>query len=349
MVPLSDCRADGNLPTPPDGALRLLVIVLGVALLVLLAGSVVSAEGSGATALAQDGTNDSVSITTGDNVTTPPETVTIEGEEFSVASIARVAVGDELAVTVTAPQLERYELNVYTLDERIQTFETGEANQSFTFETGTAQGGDLPPGSYVIAVVDNQDVKAVKPLVVADRGITLSAPDQVEQGEEFSVSATVHGGTAETTLELVELVVWNGETRERLELTETGTGTFEGNLSDLPAGTAEIYAVAIDEERIGGEKNAIGVSSPLTVEVGSESGTPAMQETNPIITGDGANGADDSSTGQADEDASTVISPTENDTDADDDGAGLGVLVALVGLGSILGTAGWRRRQGRTT
>lgn len=289
--------------------------------------------------------NESVEITTRDDFSVPEETVTVEGEEFRVDSISRLPVGATVAVTVSAPAVDRYELNLYTLEETIQTFRTGEGTEAFEFTTGTDAGVDAGPGSYVLAVVDNQDFKAVQPVVVADQAVTLAAPTAVESGEELSVSATIESFTEQTTPASVELVVWNDETQERIELEEVTDGTYEGGVADLPIGTYDVYAAVIDEEEVGGEENFIGLSESLTVEVSETVASVEHQETTPLaagnetIAGDDSTDRDDGVGADGDgaggeNDSNDVLRPSADDgtDDADGDGAGFGFSLAIVGV-----------------
>lgn len=274
---------------------------------------------------------------------TPEDTVTVEGDQFTVSSVGVVGAGETMTVRVDAPADERYQINLYTLDQQIQAFRAGSGDETVTFETDS-----LEPSSYVVAIDDNGEFFAVHPVVVSGYDVTVSVPERAPAGEGFDAEVTIEHRAGDLDPGAVELAVWNGRTRERVGTTRVADGVYRASVPALANGTYRVSGAVIAENRVDGEENPLGVSEPTTLAVdesldepvggpqrpadgdppddGSANGSDAGAEA-----GDDPGSADDSS---ADDD---VISPAANGSSDDGDGAGFGVVVAVLGLaGSAL-------------
>jgi len=299
---------------------------------------------------------------------TPAETLTVEGEEFTVTEVARVQPGEEIEVDVTTTRFGNFQVNLYTIDEEVQDFQTVGGDETVTFGTD-----GLDPGSYLVAAVEDREFLAVQPVTVAGYAVAVDAPSTADTGSAFDATVTLEAIDETKAIGRVELVVWNDETRERIEMTPTGDSTYETTVDGVPAGTYDVYAVVVAEQQVDGEDDVIGYSDPqtLTVRDAPETPTPTPTET-PTVTPTDTSPTPtrtatprDGPTTATPTDASTGATPTETPTDsstttptetptdgsggvltpagpdeatpADDDGAGFGVLAALGALVVILG------------
>jgi len=305
-----------------------------------------------------------VSISIDGSFETPEETVTVDGEEFTVTQVRRVHPGEAFDVTVSADVRQPYQINVYTLDEQVQDFKRGLGDSQVTFETEF-----LDPGSYLVAAVAEDGVLAVHPLTVSGYAPEVDAPSTVDEGTPFDVRIQLEELDDTKSVGRVEVVVWNDDTRERFTATQVDGDTYEARVEGLSNATYDVYAVVIAEETVDGEDDVIGLSDPgnLTVRevvatptvtpTPTDGGTPATPtRTTPATPTDSSPTPTQTST-----DPPETPTDTETPTDAngdlitpggggetasdDDDGSGFGVLVAFGALVAIVGGAVYRRRQ----
>ena len=305
-----------------------------------------------------------VSISIDGSFETPEETVTVDGEEFTVTQVRRVHPGEEFDVAVSADVRQPYQINVYTLDEQVQDFKRGLGDSQVTFETEF-----LDPGSYLVAAVAEDGVLAVHPLTVSGYAPTVDAPSTVDEETPFDVTIQLEELDDTKAIGRVEVVVWNDETRERFTATQVDGDTYEATVDGLANASYDVYAVVLAEESVDGEDDVIGLSDPgnLTVRevVSTPTVTPTPTDGGTPTTPTGTTPATPTQTSPTTPTATPTDPPstpidTEKPTDAnddlitpggdedtasdDDDGSGFGVLTvfgALVVLVSGLLYARW--------
>jgi hypothetical protein len=272
---------------------------------------------------------------------TPTDTVTVEGEQFTVSGVGTAAQGEELTVSVDAPADAEYQINLYTLDQQVQDFRAATGSETVTFDTSL-----VDPGSYVVAAVDNQEFFAVHPVVVTDYSITTAFPDQVPTDTAVSGSVTIEPTPGENPVGAVEVVLWNSTWRDRIPLTTTESGRYTGTVPGLANGTYRVSTVVIAAERIDGEENVLAVSEPATLVADPTLTTPINDTDNVSDPGEGPGSNTDGQSEPAEDDNGGVISPNNGSTTADASGEGFGLLTALFagvlvfGAGRLVSAAG---------
>lgn len=243
-------------------------------------------------------------ITVDTGLETPTKTVTLEGESFEVSGIAEVRSGDDLPVSVTAPEGESYRVYIYNSEKEIVDHQYQSSGDSVTFST---EGYDA--GTYSLALYMDGDYQAIYPFVVEAADIAITAPDTATVGEDLDVSATVESTSTDATITDVEMVVHGGETTKRKTATESGgkySTTFE--TEDMQSGTYSIYAVVKnDSTTANGEPELIGVSGETSVTLDDPAETTATSSAS-------GGGQDDSPTteapGTTETETTTSSSPT---------------------------------------
>jgi hypothetical protein len=256
---------------------------------------------------------------------TPTDSVTVEGEQFTVSAVGVASEHEGITVSVDAPANAEYQINLYTLDQQIQDFRTATGPETVTFDTNL-----VDPGSYVVAAVDNDDFFAVHPVVVTDYNQTTVVPDRVPTNTAVSGAVTVEAKPGENPIGSVELAVWNKTWRNRSVLKSRGNRRYTGSLPGLSNGTYRVSAVVVASERIDGEKNVLAVSKPATIVADptitapiNDSDDISPPQTDPNSTGNG-------SADPVQDDG--IISPSGGTESADDSGDGFAWYTAFISV-----------------
>jgi hypothetical protein len=306
-----------------------------------------------------------VSISIEGSFETPSDTVTVDGEEFTVTQVTKLRPDDVMTVVTSAPRDKRYQVNVYTLTEDVQASDRGETGPGKTsFRTEF-----IDPGSYLVAAVDRDGVLDVQPITVVGYETNVDLPSTVDEDTPFEATVQLEEIDNTKSVGRVEVVIWNDDGRERIEANQLGEHTYEATVDGLANETYDVYAVVVAEEQIEGEDNVIGLSDPQNLTVREVVATPTPTPTPTGITtptetptDDGTGGDDETPTTtptESDPTPTPTITPTETtpaSTDtatesggddlltpvektetASDDGNGFGVLAALVAIaGAVL-------------
>lgn len=203
----------------------------------------------------------SYDVSVSDSVATPPESVTVEGTTFTIASSGRVPRGGTIDVRVRTTVAEDYQINLYDSDKNVLAWRDANGSTSVTFDTGT-----LDPGTYVVgAVVD--DPRDIQPVVVAGTRVGVDAPATVERGDAFTVRADLSPIGSAPAKSGAEAVIWNGADRHRLAMTRVDAKTYRIQVDDLPVGDYSLVVGVEGTDSIEGEKELVGLSDRSRISV----------------------------------------------------------------------------------
>lgn len=252
-------------------------------------------------------------LTVDDSEEVPERTVTIEGEEYRIDAIGQVTPGEDLRVTVDAPDEEStYRLRLYDSDmNQLQTRKrTGD--ETVTFVTDCQ---DCDPGTYMVGLYEDGELLVVHPAVIAGYDVTLEMPDSAEEGETVEATITVEEGALSGQPHTVELALGNGGGEERrMEAThESGTTyTTSVDLEGLDPGSYHVYAGALSDETVADsdKREALAISSSHTLEVTT---TDDSDDGDGDSGGDGTDDEQYSSGGETSETSTPTqtVTPTE--------------------------------------
>ncbi|GAB6878820.1 hypothetical protein JCM17823_10940 [Halorubrum gandharaense] len=245
------------------------------------------------------------SIDVENSIDTPEQQVEIEGNSYTISSIARVVAPDDIVIEHSGPSGEQYDVYLYDSagDIRQEQFNQEEGDPPVEFSTD-----DETPGTFVAALEDdNNAIAAIHPVVIAAYDVSLDGvPDEMTAGEEVSVTAEL-SSIEERPIEEVQLVVWNGNSEDELSMTDEGDGTYTATYDEFEEGDYELY-VAVrgeDEVEVKDELEILGLSdsSSLTVNEADNGGNGGS--------GGGGGGGGGGGAGAGDGETTT---PTETET-----------------------------------
>jgi len=247
---------------------------------------------------AQDG---SFTVAIADSIDTPSQEVTIDGDSYTVDSIARISQGEELTVRTDGPDDESYRVYIHSVEDGSRSvydtkYVSADGSRSVSFDTSSFEAG-----SYVVSIYHDGTYYDPHPLVIPAYDVTVSVPDSVAASGTLEISPTLTEVTGDETVDSVEVVVANDDTTRRLEATQSGESyVADLDLDSIPTGDYQVHAVVYGTEATPGETNeVIGISDAtgLTVEAESASTT--------------SGGTGGSSTTSAPTESTTEATPTE--------------------------------------
>ncbi|WP_256546734.1 hypothetical protein [Halobellus inordinatus] len=256
------------------------------------------------------------SIHASESVDTEQRTVTVDGEEHQIRSVARVAVNNDLTANVEAPEGKTVPVEVRNSDREIFTRTEQTGSGTVSVDTSSAD-----PGSYVLVLWNENgyEVEDVQPLVVAGWDASLSAPTAVEQGESLSATVTIDELTAMPEPESVEVVFTHEDSVvSRVDAEKTADGEYEATLdSDRDLGTYRVYANVRNTTTVDGRHEVVGVTDSHTIEIKSTTTTetPGEQtETETGSTGSGGGGSQPAATTTTSSETTTATHSTTSTT-----------------------------------
>ena len=291
----------------------------------------------------------------------PTETVTFEGQTYTLNSVSRIASGESVTVTTSVPDGASYDLNLRGPDNQLISSEslTGDASNTFSFF------GSGEAGTYAATIQDDGSTVAVHPIVIAGYDITVDDPGSVAAGGEVTVTASVTERDVErhSSLDTVQVIVGNEDVQAVQELTADDDGSYTGTIStaDIEPDTYNVYAVVRGDEEVRQRAELLGVSETvsLTVESGetatdsetggagggggepttTETSTP-MQTDTPTATSESsmqtATPAEPTTTDNSDVIVISTSDGTETPTTATDaDGPGFTAVLAVIAFLAI--------------
>ncbi|WP_286672166.1 PGF-CTERM sorting domain-containing protein [Halorarius halobius] len=231
----------------------------------------------------------SIEIT--DDIDTPSRNVDIEGETFTVSSVAQRSPGEELAVPVDAPDSSiQYEVYLYNEDFEIVDTKAMQGDGTARFQTGS-----YAAGSYLAAVYYDGDVDALHPVVIAGYTTSLSIDSSVESGESTTATVEVQAGSESLPPHRVQVVIGSDSKSIRTDATKQSTGTYTATVDvDLSPGSYFAYGVVRGSSETENGRDVVLSVSPgqdLTVTEASTS-TPTESPSDGGGTGGGGTGGD---------------------------------------------------------
>ncbi|MFC6723297.1 hypothetical protein ACFQE1_02580 [Halobium palmae] len=204
-------------------------------------------------------------ITIESSIDTPDTTITVDGEEYPVSSVGRVAAGDSMRIESSAPSGAEYDIYLYNSNGEIADTADGPA---WTVDTS-----NFDPGSYVAVLYSDGEFKAVQPVVFSPFEIEMDVPNSIDSSAETEVTIEPTEITDADDISVVEVVFTNDETTRRINATEAEDGTYTATLpTDVPAGEYRIYSTIRGEERYNERNELLGISDSQEVAVEEANG-----------------------------------------------------------------------------
>lgn len=277
-------------------------VVLFVAVLGLAA---VAVPGAGATGYLNPSAQQSdFTISTPNSVEIPERAVTIDGTDYQVAAVGRVAQGDTLRVDVEDPNDRSYDVYLYSRNNEIEQTDAMEGSGTATFSTDS-----LEPGTYLAGVYYDGKLRVVEPVIVEGYTVSIDPPSSVDRGETATVELSVTE-TAGGSVDRIQVVLGDSSTAVRVNATESESGGYVATIptEEFSPGTYNIYGVVRGtKETDGGRDIILGLSDGQSVKITDPTPTPT-----PTPTSD-SNDDDGGTVGDSDDDSGTV-SPTATQT-----------------------------------
>lgn len=274
------------------------VILLSVA--VLVGGSVAGASG--------------YSISATPEIDVPSRTAEFGGTEYTIDSITRTTADSGLSVSTDVPSNTSYFIQLRNPDNQIDSrqLKYGDANYDISnFGSGEA-------GSYAV-VIERNGIKAVHPVVIPGYTLSVTVPQEVEQGKAIPVTATVTERDVDkhSELDYVEVVAGDSGTTVRQTLSKSGDSEYTANLStsDFEAGTYDLSVVVRGEAKVRGRNEIVGIADPQPINI-TEPATPTATSTATPDDGDSTSGTGGSGGGTTGDviNSDSTETPTEKGT-----------------------------------
>jgi len=256
------------------------VRAIGVCLLAVVAVATVGAAISGYT------------ISGSDAIETPTQTVSYQGQEYTISGVSRITEDGSVTVTTTVPSGTGYYINLRGPENQLISSDRVQGNASHTF----SYFGSGEAGTYAATIQDGGNTVAVHPIVIAGYAITVSSPGEVTTGEEVTIRAAVTERSVQkhSSLDSVEVVVGNDDIESQQSMTKVDDDTYETTVSTdgLAANTYSVYVLVRGNKTVRQRAEILGVSN--TVELTVTDGTTTEPTNDGDETGGGGGISDDS-------------------------------------------------------
>ena len=202
-----------------------------------------------------DSTSSNFSITVPGSTDVPDRSVVIDDQDFGshvfeVDAIKKLDPGDELVVNVGADTSAEYQVEVFDRELNTALFKTPTTGDgSFTF--GSSETSGLDTGSFVIAVMVDNDPRAVFPLVARAYGVSVRetlAGIQTCGNLTVTADLTDLGSGAPISRVQLSIMSTDSTTAGSVAMEEIEPNVYQGTIDDL--GENEYWhgvAVAGDE------------------------------------------------------------------------------------------------------
>lgn len=270
------------------------------------------------------------SISDSSAIETPTETVTFEGQTYTIDSVSRIRTDGSVTVSTTVPSGAAYELNLRGPDNQLidSDRKTGDVSHTFSYF------GPGEAGTYAASIQDGGSTVAVHPIVVAGYEMSVTEPDSVTAGDEVTLEVTVDELPVKkhSNLDRVEVIVGNEDVEVQQTMTKQ-SGTIYSTTVDtdtISPGTYNVYAVVRGDETVRQRDEILGVSDTvdLTIEEqatetdapdGSGGGGGSSVDTTPTETVTETSTADRTETAvQTQTDQTTATETEATDTDSEE-------------------------------
>jgi len=203
------------------------------------------------------------------SVSTPEETIELEGSEYLVDGIGVIEPGEPIEIEVTSP--EQYRLYLYNTDEKSvydDIWSADETRVAMGTEDDVLDTSNLEAGTYMLSLEPRgEGRKAVYPVVVQEFDLSVEFPETVSAGEEAEFTATVEPSEAAADVDTVNVAIWNSDSEEvtDIELVPDGEGEYSTTVDSGQFAEAEynVYGGVL------GEDEAQGYPAPVAVDNGA--------------------------------------------------------------------------------
>ena len=216
-------------------------------------------------------------LTSSDSVNIPEQTVSIDGDEYTVDSFATVRVDGTVTVQASGPDGVRFDILLYNSDEQIVASDSVEGSQTLNFDLSS-----FDSGTYTFVIDDpDGEIQAVLPLIIEGYAIDVDLPSEVTTRQNVQVSAELTRlDGADTSPETVEInIIRNGET-EFVEMERIDDSTYQTTISFNSPGVRDLIVGVRGGDVVDGKQELLAVSdqSELTVITPTPSPTPTETE-----------------------------------------------------------------------
>lgn len=281
--------------------LGLLVLMLFVGSGIGVSGGAGIDAGGGIEGVSTAGADTEYVLSMASSVDVEPQTVTLEGTDYTFTEIGKTTAESEFDVTADVPGGSEYSIYIYNKDEQIQDTQRMEGSGTATFDAGS-----FDPGTYLLAINGpDGGTRAVMPLVVTGYEVAQSHPSTATPGENVTINVDVSrtDSDAEATSRVSIVITYDGEERE-VTAERITDGEYEATVTLEEKGEYAVYTGVHGESEIDGEKQLVGISEQSTISVADDTG-----DGNDDDTGDSNGG-----TGDADGDSTETATTTETRT-----------------------------------
>jgi hypothetical protein len=211
------------------------------------------------------------SISDSSAIETPTQTVTFEGQTYTIDSVSRIRTDGSVTVSTTVPSGAAYDLNLRGPDNQIIVSERKTGNGSHTF----SYFGSGEAGTYAASIQDGGNTVAVHPIVIAGYDMSVTEPDTVTAGETVTLEATVSELSVDkhSNLDRVEVIVGNDDVEVEETMTKESGDTYTATVDtdSLDPGTYNVYAVVRGDETVRQRDEVLGVSDTVDLTVEEQS------------------------------------------------------------------------------
>ncbi|MDT3435583.1 hypothetical protein [Haloarcula sp. 1CSR25-25] len=240
----------------------------------------------------------------------PDQTVTYESTEYSITSITRVFAGESVTTEANVPDDASYEIKFRGPDNQLISSDRYSGDTTHTVDYF----GNGEAGTYAITIRDENELKAVYPVVLAGYSVSVAAPTSIESGQSLAVTANLTEKDIQThsSLDRVEVVIGDDDIAARQQMNKEQAGQYTANIStaDIEPASYNLYVVVRGDEDVRQRAEVLAVSdlSSLTI---SERSTSTVTETESDSGASGSGGGGDTG---ADDAEPTVTEETPTQT-----------------------------------
>jgi len=208
-----------------------------------------------------------------DAISTPEETIEIEGTEYSVDGVGVIKPGEPIEIEVTSQDL--YTIYLYNTDEKIEYSDVWTADKNrvaMGTEDDSLNTSTLEPGTYMLSLEpQGQGRQAVYPVVVEEFDLSVDYPTSATVNEEIKVTASIEPTDAATDVDAVDVAIWSeaNDDGKNITLGAEGDGTYSTttNLSDFGEGEYHVYGAVQGDEAAQGYPTIVAIDNGETLTV----------------------------------------------------------------------------------
>ncbi|SEU05036.1 hypothetical protein [Natrinema hispanicum] len=207
------------------------------------------------------------------SISTPKETIEIEGTEYPVDGVGVIKPGEPIEIEVTSQ--EQYSIYLYNTDEKAEFSNVWTADKTrvaMGTEDDALDTSTLEPGTYMLSLEPRgQGRQAVYPVVVEEFDLSVDHPTSATVNEEINITASIESTDAATNVDTVDVAIWNeaNDDGKNITLGAEGDGTYSTttNLSDFGEGEYHVYGAVQGDEEAQGYPTIVAIDNGETLTV----------------------------------------------------------------------------------